>query len=210
MQGSSDYIAITMKKDARPRGRPRTFDEADVLDIAKDLFWQQGYEGTSIKDLTLAMRMTPPSLYAAFDSKQSLYLRVLDRYVETFGQLLFAGLFDEPDLKKAISHVVHIWAELLTSGSHPKGCMISLGVANHGPEHASVAQDLAERRARTKRLILDRLETSADQLPDGTDLAGLANYIAMAILGMSVQARDGMSTPDMLRVADRVMAAWPE
>jgi TetR/AcrR family transcriptional regulator, copper-responsive repressor len=209
MWGSRDYITMTMKKDARPRGRPRTFDEADVLDIAKDLFWQQGYEGTSIKDLTLAMRMTPPSLYAAFDSKQSLYRRVLDRYVETFGQLLLAGLFDEPDLKKAISHVVHIWAELLTSGSHPKGCMISLGMANHAPEHASVAQDLAARREQTSGLILDRLNADKDQLPDGTDLPGLANYFAMAIQGMSMQARDGMTTRDMLRVADRVMAAWP-
>ena len=76
---------------------------------------------------------------------------------------------------------------------------------------AAVARDtaLAMRRARTTGLILDRLEADKDQLPEGTDLAGLANYIAMALMGMSMQARDGMSTQDLLRVADRVMAAWP-
>ena len=199
-----------MKKDVRPRGRPRSFDEANVLDIAKVLFWERGYEGTSIKDLTDAMGMTPPSLYAAFDSKEALYRRVLDRYVETFGHLLLQGLFEEPDLKSAVSRIVHMWAQLLSGDAHPKGCMISLGMANHAPDHTHIAHELAMRRAQTTQLILDRLKADRDQLPDGTDLLGLANYVAMAILGMSVQARDGMTTQDMLRVADRVMAAWPE
>lgn len=201
---------MTMKKDARPRGRPRSFDETDVLDIAKDLFWERGYEATSIKDLTEAMGMTPPSLYAAFGSKEALYGRVLDRYVETFGHRLIEGLFEEPDLKRAVARIVQSWTWLLSGEAHPKGCMISLGLACHAPDHASVARALALRRAQTTSLILDRLEAGKDQLPTGTDLAGLANYIAMALLGMSMQARDGMSTQALLRVADRVMAAWPE
>ena len=201
---------MTMKKDARPRGRPRSFDETDVLDIAKDLFWQRGYEATSIKDLTEAMGMTPPSLYAAFGSKEALYGRVLDRYVETFGHRLLDGLFDERDLKKAVSRIVQIWAQLLSGETHPKGCMISLGMASHAPDQASVARALALRRAQTTGLILDRLEAGKDQLPKGTDVAGLADYLAMALMGMSMQARDGMSTQALLRVADRVMAAWPQ
>lgn len=203
-----------MKKDSRQRGRPRIFEETRVLDIAKDLFWQRGYEATTIRNLTEAMGMTPPSLYAAFGSKEGLYERVLDRYVETFGYRLLEGLFDEPDLKKAVSNVVHRWADLLSEEAHPKGCMISLGMANHAPENhapedANVARILAERRARTTRLILTRLEQGRDQFPDGTDLSALANYIAMALLGMSVQARDGMTTQEMHSLADRVMAAWP-
>lgn len=201
---------MTMKNDTRPRGRPRSFDETDVLDIAKDLFWQRGYEATSIKDLTEAMGMTPPSLYAAFGSKEALYGRVLDRYVETFGHRLLDGLSEERDLKKAVSRIVQIWAQLLSGETHPKGCMISLGMASHAPDNASVARALAMRRAQTTGLILDRLEADKDQLPEGTDLAALANYIAMALMGMSMQARDGMSTQDLLRVADRVMAAWPK
>lgn len=201
---------MTMKQVARPRGRPRSFDETDVLDIAKDLFWEQGYEATSIKDLTEAMGMTPPSLYAAFGSKEALYGRVLDRYVETFGHRLIEGLFEEPDLNKAIGHIVQSWAGLLSGAAHPKGCMISLGMVSHAPDHASVARALALRRAQTTGLILDRLEAGKDQLPKGTDVAGLADYLAMALMGMSMQARDGMSTQALLRVADRVMAAWPQ
>jgi AcrR family transcriptional regulator len=198
-----------MKKDARPRGRPRTFDEADVLDIAKNLFWQRGYEATSIKDLTEAMGMTPPSLYAAFGSKEALYDRVLDRYAETIGQMLLRELHAEPNLKLAISALVRDWAQLLTGGSHPKGCMISLGMSTHAPDDATIAQGVANRRAATRRLFLDRLEADKDQLPAGTDLVSLANYLAMVIAGMSMLARDGLDTAALLAVADRVMVAWP-
>lgn len=210
MSASRIYIVVTMKKDARPRGRPRTFDEADVLDIAKGLFWQRGYEATSIKDLTEAMGMTPPSLYAAFGSKEALYGRVLDRYVETFGHRLLEVLFEEPDLRRALSALVQDWARLLTGGSHPKGCMISLGMPTHSPDQASIAQGVANRRAATRMLFLDRLEAGKDQLPAGTDLTALANYLAMVIAGMSMLARDGLDTAALLAVADRVVAAWPQ
>ena len=198
-----------MKKESRPRGRPRSFDESDVLDAATCLFWERGYEGTSIKDLIDAMGLTPPSVYAAFGSKEALYGRVLDRYAETFGQLLLRELDAEPDLKRAISALVQDWARLLTGDGHPKGCMISLGMPTCSPDQAGIAQGVANRRAATRRLFLDRLEADRDQLPAGTDLTALANYMAMVIAGMSVLARDGMTTAEVLAVADVAMAAWP-
>jgi AcrR family transcriptional regulator len=198
-----------MKKESRPRGRPRSFDESDVLDAATCLFWERGYEGTSIKDLIDAMGMTPPSVYAAFGSKEALYGRVLDRYAETFGQTLLRELDAEPDLKRAISALVQDWARLLTGDGHPKGCMISLGMPTCSPDQAGIAQGVANRRAATRRLFLDRLEADRDQLPAGTDLTALANYMAMVIAGMSVLARDGMTTAEVLAVADVAMAAWP-
>jgi TetR/AcrR family transcriptional regulator, copper-responsive repressor len=199
-----------MVKEIRPRGRPRTFDEAAVLDAATCLFWERGYEGTSIKDLIDAMGMSPPSVYAAFGSKEALYDRVLDRYAETFGQMLLRELHAEPDLKRAISALVHDWARLLTGGSHPKGCMISLGMPTHSPDQASIAQGVANRRAATRVLFVDRIEAGKDQLPAGTDLTALANYLAMVIAGMSMLARDGLDTAALLAVADRVMVAWPK
>ena len=199
-----------MERESRPRGRPRTFDETEVLDAATRLFWERGYEATSIKDLIDAMGMTPPSLYAAFGSKEALYDRVLDRYAQAFGQMLLRELHAEPDLKRAISALVHDWARLLTGGSHPKGCMISLGMPTHAPDQAGIAQGVANWRAATRRLFLDRLETGRDQLPAGTDLTTLANYLAMVIAGMSMLAGDGLDTAALLAVADRVMVAWPE
>jgi AcrR family transcriptional regulator len=198
-----------MVKEIRPRGRPRTFDEAAVLDAATCLFWERGYEGTSIKDLIDAMGMSPPSVYAAFGSKEALYDRVLDRYAQTFGQMLLRELQAEPDLKRTISALVQDWARLLTGGSHPKGCMISLGMPTHSPDQASIAQSVANRRAATRQLFLLRLEAGRDQLPAGTDLTALANYLAMVIAGMSMLARDGLDTAALLAVADRVMRAWP-
>ncbi len=198
-----------MEKEIRPRGRPRAFDENTVLDRAARLFWEQGYEGTSVKDLTDAMGMTPPSLYAAFGSKEALYDRVLDRYAETFGQMLLRELHAGPGLRQAITALVRDWARLLTGEGHPRGCMISLGMPGCSPDQAGVAQGVANRRAATRRLFLDRLEADRDQLPAGTDLTALANYLATVIAGMSMLARDGMTTPDLLAVADVAMAAWP-
>lgn len=199
-----------MKKESRPRGRPRTFDEVEVLDAATRLFWERGYEGTSIKDLVDAMGMTPPSVYAAFGSKDALYERVLDRYAATFGQMLLRELHAETDLKRAISALVRDWARLLTGEAHPKGCMISLGMPIHSPDQAAIARSLANRRAATRQLFLDRLEAGRDQLPQGTDLTALANYLAMVIAGMSVLARDGLTTADLVAVADVAVAGWPE
>lgn len=206
----NDYIVIAMEKDPRPRGRPRTFDEATVLDAAARLFWERGYEGTSIKDLIDVMGMTPPSVYAAFGSKEALYDRVLDRYAETFGQMLLRELRAEPDLRRAITALLRDWACLLTGEDHPKGCMISLGMPTHTPDQAAIAQGLANRRAATRQLFLDRLKADRDQLPADTELIALANYLAMAIAGMSMLARDGLPAADLLAVADRAMAAWPE
>ena len=62
------------------RGRPRAFDMDKALDAALDLFWRKGYEGTSIADLTKAMGINPPSLYAAFGGKETLFHQALDRY----------------------------------------------------------------------------------------------------------------------------------
>jgi TetR/AcrR family transcriptional regulator, copper-responsive repressor len=198
-----------MKKEPKPRGRPRTFDEAEVLDAATRLFWERGYEATSIKDLIDAMGLTPPSVYAAFGSKEALYGRVVDRYAETFGQMLLRELHADSDLKRTISALVRDWAQLLTGGGHPKGCMISLGMPTHAPDQAGIAHDMANRRAATRRLFLERLEAGKDQLPPDTDLVALANYLAMVIAGMSILARDGLDTAALLAVADRVMVAWP-
>ncbi|MGL6210904.1 MAG: TetR/AcrR family transcriptional regulator [Paracoccaceae bacterium] len=199
-----------MQKEPKTRGRPRTFDEAEVLDAATRLFWERGYEGTSIRDLVGATGLTPPSVYAAFGSKEALYERVLDRYAETFGQMLVRKLGTEPDLKRAISALVRDWAQLLTGSGHPNGCMISLGMPAHAPDLAAIAQSVASRRAATRRMFLDRLEASKDQLPEGADLTALANYLAMGIAGMSILARDGLSGDDLLAVADVATAGWPE
>lgn len=204
-----DFIVIAMKSPAKPRGRPRKFNEEEILDIARDLFWRQGYEGTSLKDLTTAMGITPPSLYAAFGSKEGLYARALDRYVQTHGAGLLAGMDAEPDVKHAFARLMQNCVALFGSTDVPPGCMISTGVLRCAPENDAVARDLAARRLATADLLRARLEVDRDQLPEGTDLEALANYFAMSIEGLSVQARDGLTGAQLARLAERIMAAWP-
>jgi TetR/AcrR family transcriptional regulator, copper-responsive repressor len=199
-----------MKNDAKPRGRPRTFDEAAALQIARDLFWERGYDGTSMKDLVVALGMTPPSIYAAFGSKDGLYDRVLDCYAESFGKDLMADFFDCPDLRTAVRNLMMTWARLLAAPAHPKGCMISVGMISHAPDNARIAQDLAARRRTTKGLFLSRLTAGKDQLPVGTKPDVLANYLAMAITGLSVLARDGATTAELTAVAELALTIWPD
>jgi TetR/AcrR family transcriptional regulator, copper-responsive repressor len=198
-----------MKNDARPRGRPRTFDEAAALQIARDLFWERGYDGTSMKDLVEALGMTPPSIYAAFGSKDGLYDRVLDCYAESFGKDLLADFVDSPDLRLAVRNLMLTWARLLAAPAHPRGCMISVGMISHAPDNARIAQDLAARRRATKGLFLSRLTGGKDQLPEGMEPDVLANYLAMAIAGLSVLARDGATTAELTAVAELALTIWP-
>lgn len=198
-----------MKSSTKPRGRPRKFNEEEILDIARDLFWRQGYEGTSLKDLTAAMGITPPSLYAAFGSKEGLYARALDRYVQTHGAGLLAGMDAEPDVKLAFARLMQNCVVLFGSTDVTPGCMISTGVIRCAPENDRVAQDLVARRRAMTDLLHQRLLADRDQLSDGTDLEALAHYFAMAIQGLSVQARDGLTQPQLARLAERIMAAWP-
>jgi AcrR family transcriptional regulator len=198
-----------MKTTVKPRGRPRKFDEAQILDVARDLFWRQGYEGTSLKDLTAAMGITPPSLYAAFGSKEGLYRRALDRYAQTYGAQLLEGMAEERDLKRAFARLIENCVTQFGAGTVPPGCMISTGLLGCAPENDAVARDLTARRMAMADLLHARLQADRDQLPPDTDLASLANYFAMSIEGLSVQARDGLDRAQLAPLAAWIMAAWP-
>ncbi|MFY2822688.1 TetR/AcrR family transcriptional regulator [Ruegeria sp. MALMAid1280] len=198
-----------MEAKNTPRGRPRKFDEDRILDIARDLFWRQGYEGTSIKHLTEATGLTPPSLYAAFGSKEGLFVRALDRYTDTFGTKLMQGMAEEQHLKRAFSRLLRNCVDQFTSKGRYPGCMISLGVLVCAPENEHIAEDLAQRRLRVSAQLLDRLKADRHQLPDGTDLVALANFFAMAIEGLSIQAHDGLDKNGLDKLSKFIMAGWP-
>lgn len=199
-----------MKKESKPRGRPKSFDEAKALDVAVELFWSHGYEGTSVSDLVKAMGVTPPSLYAAFGSKKELYFRALDKYAETDGFLLVEGFLAENDLKQAFARMMQDCAHLMVKDRDHGGCMISVGLVSCSASNADISENLTQRRQSTAGVFLTRLESQKEQLPTGTNLRGLANYFAMAFMGMSVQARDGLSETEMREIADRIMDAWPQ
>ena len=193
----------------RPRGRPRGFDRDAALERAIEVFWRQGYEGTSITDLTRAMRINPPSLYAAFGDKQRLYLEAIERYQRGRRDELGPLLEQAPTARAAIERLLNEAARLYAQPDAPRGCMLML--ATTACAEASLQSQLARRRANAIRVFKARIERGVRQgeLPRGTDVGALADFYATVLKGMALQARDGASRRSLTATADAAMRAWP-
>ncbi|MFF4588172.1 TetR/AcrR family transcriptional regulator [Streptomyces sp. NPDC001388] len=193
------------------RGRPRSFDREAALVRATLLFWQHGYEGTSISDLTAAMGISPPSLYAAFGDKRTLFTEVVDRYGSTFGAFMENALAQESDTRTGFARMLDEAAVSYTDPEHPAGCLVITAATNYSPQTADIEQDLRARRVANIRSFEERLKDAEARgsLPEGADARALAVYFAAVVQGMSQQARDGATTAELRRVAEYAMAAWP-
>jgi AcrR family transcriptional regulator len=191
--------------------RQRTFDRDLALEQALRAFWRRGYEATSIAELTAAMGIKPPSLYAAFGDKRRLFEEVVARYQRTYGAFTTRALNEEPTGRQAIERVLREAAAEYADAAHPPGCMIVSSAVNCGPESAEVEELLREHRkeatAALKRRIDDDL--AAGRIPAGTDTAGMAAFYACVIQGMSTQSRDGAGPAELRRIAALAMAAYP-
>ncbi|RFB79540.1 TetR/AcrR family transcriptional regulator [Methylovirgula sp. 4M-Z18] len=193
----------------RPRGRPRAFDRDVALATAARTFWEHGFEGTSIADLTEAMRITPQSLYAAFHSKADLYHETLQWYRSTFGGVRAEALEEEPDVIACFSRILFNTARhYARGGDQPLGCMIASAVLNCASENRAVGAYLADLRLQGRTKLQRRLERAVKegQLRADTDATGLARYLAAIIQGMSVQARDGATEEDLRGLAHIAVA----
>jgi AcrR family transcriptional regulator len=192
-------------------GRPRGFDMDEALDRALDVFWRKGYEGASVSDLTEAMRINPPSLYAAFGNKEQLFRKALDRYVAQHDGV-FRRALAKPKAKDGIAALLRKSVEGLTDKSSPPGCLLVQGIAGCGDDAQCIRDTLAERRAANEKSIRERLKRAKaeGELPISTDIAGLARFISTVMQGMAVQAAGGASRKELEAVAATAMAAWPE
>jgi AcrR family transcriptional regulator len=199
-------------RPTRARGRPRSFDRDAALERAMKVFWRQGYEATSLADLTAAMGINPPSLYAAFGDKEQLFLEAVERYERGHRGSAAGGCMfgEEPTARGAIERVLRDVVDEFTKPDQPRGCMLMLAATNCSAE--SVQTALAERRAQSKALIRKRIAQgiSAGELPHGTDAGALAEFYTTVLAGMSLQARDGASRKSLEATAAAAMRAWPE
>ncbi|MDQ4045924.1 MAG: TetR/AcrR family transcriptional regulator [Actinomycetota bacterium] len=171
-----------------------------------ELFWRQGYEGTSIADLTQALGINPPSLYAAFGSKRELFERTLNRYMcERIIQLEEA--MTRPTAHEAVLELLTGRVEVFTSPSQPAGCMtIQAGLASGDP-HQEIVDLLAAAREEMRRSVLRRFDKALAEgdLPPDTDCSALARYVMSAIYGLSVEAASGAPRQELMAAA--VLAA---
>ncbi len=191
------------KNSHRKPGRPLSFDRDSALHAAMLLFWRHGYEATSIADLTAAMGITPPSLYAAFGDKKTLFRSAVQRYVS--GPVTSAGLIDVAETARgAAEALMRTAAEGFTGRGTPTGCLLATGVISCSDHAADLQAEVAAIRAQTEAQLLARI--TAEALPNPEALAA---YVIAVIQGLSTLARDGASRARLLAVVDVALAAWP-
>lgn len=191
------------------RGRPRGFDRAKALEAATQAFWQHGFEATSIADLTRAMGIGAPSLYAAFGDKKSLFREVVASYQRTHGAFASVALDSEPNAYAGVTRMLKLAASAYTDSAHPRGCLVISAAINctSADIEALLRTERNANVADLERRI--RADISASTLPPGTDARALAVFTAATIQGMSHQARDGATREDLEKVAATAMLAWP-
>lgn len=193
------------------RGRPRAFDRDAALQRAMELFWENGFEETSMTDLTDAMGIASPSLYAAFGSKEALFREAVDRYKGCVGTEIWEALDREPDIVDAIGAFLMNTARSYSDEATPRGCMIVLGARSAGPSSHPVCDTLKRHRAMNLDQLQRRFERAvADrQLPPQFDCAAAAAFYASLQHGMSIVARDGAdaATLESIAIAGRQSCA---
>ena len=194
----------------RSRGRPRIFDRVAALAKATHLFWEKGFHATSISDLTQAMNIGSPSLYAAFGSKEALYVEALDHYQNTYGGFVWNGFSSASTAREAIRRFLMDSAAAL-SGSlleTPLGCMLTLSsVGSEG--YPELGELVRSGRAGTLRRLEERLNRAAEEneIPRSVDVHSLARFVQSVQSGMAVLSKDGASRIDLEAVADAAMLA---
>ena len=199
------------KKVSRPRGRPRSFDVEKALDRALDVFWRKGYEGASLSDLTRAMGINRPSLYAAFSDKETLFRKALDRYVAGPAAYVLEAL-NEPTAHRVIERLLHGTADSLVCPQNPRGCLMVQGALACSDASESARQELILRREQGETALRRRLQRAKAEgdLPANSHPADLARFIMTVLHGMSIHAAAGASRAELHRIAQTALHACPK
>jgi AcrR family transcriptional regulator len=192
-------------------GRPREFDREAALAQAMRLFWTHGYEGVSLSDLTAAMGIGRPSLYAAFGSKEALFREAVELYDAQEGARVAAALEESATAREAVEEMLRVNARAYTDCAKPRGCLIVMGALVGAPENGAVRDWLAAHRRAGEAALEARLRRGVAEgdLPKDTDTALLAAFYTSLLQGLSIQARDGAGPGRLEAIIRMGMAHWP-
>jgi AcrR family transcriptional regulator len=201
-----------MKFDSiRPcKGRPREFDVDVALAAALRVFWRKGYESASLSDLTEAMGITRPSLYAAFGNKEALFKKALDLYERE--KLAYVGeALKAPTSREVVERLWRGALEMQFSDCQPRGCMRIMNSLSCGPEADSIRDDLNARRQSSRVAICERIEQAKAEgdLPADANADGLCSYVTAILQGMSVQASAGTPRRELESLIETSLSMWP-
>lgn len=191
-------------------GRPREFDVDEALVTALGLFWEHGYESTSLSQLRSALGISSASFYHAFSSKEDLFKNVVQRYVESYGQVTSPAGDDSLAPREAIERTLRQSAAMQTGPDHPLGCLLILTGTLTAPGDAAVRELLAQLRAANRRNIVTCVERAiaCGELPPGTDAHALGTMFHSFLAGIATEARDGTPGTVLDQAIGYLMAAW--
>jgi AcrR family transcriptional regulator len=192
-------------------GRPRGFDREEALRQAMTVFWRLGYEGASLEELQAAMGgISPPSLYAAFGSKEGLFREAVELYAATAGGRPMRALSAGLTAREAVHAMLREAVDLFSGDGAFAGCLVTTGAINCAPASKGVHDYLQQFRQQAPGLIQDRLEQAvADgDLPAGRDLAAMASFYTTVLQGLALRAHDRATREALIAAADAAMAAW--
>jgi AcrR family transcriptional regulator len=202
---------MAVAKLPKRTGRPRGFDQDEALERAMHVFWRKGFEGASLNDLTAAMGIQPASLYQAFGNKRALFEKALAQYLA--GPVAFVhDALNEPRAYAVADRILRRTAEFLTEGRSRRGCMTIQAALAGGVEGEPIRRKLIALRVREQDALRRRFERAKSEgdLPSDADAADLAQFVTAIYQGMTVQAINGASREDLLRLSDTALRIWPK
>ena len=193
-----------------PRGRPREFDPEEALASALRVFWQKGYDGASMSDLTDAMGITKPSLYACFGNKEALFRKALDLY-ERDKLCYVRSALEAPTARGVAERILRGAVSAQCGDSDPQGCLGVISTMACATEAESIRNEVIARRKSSEQAMIARFERARDEgdLPDHVDPEGLASFLTTVLQGLSVKATSGADRKSLERAVETTLACWP-
>ena len=195
------------------KGRPRKFDVEKALESAMLVFWRNGYEGSSLSELTAAMKINRPSLYGTFGDKEKLFYQALDRYLTDYGIAGVKQLAAYSDIRDAIAAFLNCIAKQLTDSNLPPGCLIANSTLECGGKRfENIGRRLSQCHRETEAALHSRLKLAQDmgQISEEEDIQALAQFFTTTMLGMGVMARTNSNPEVIQQLAKTALRALPE
>ena len=192
------------------RGRPREFDRTAALERAMELFWERGFEGTSMTDLTSAMGIGSTSLYAAFGSKDELFREAVEHYGLSAGAEIWAAVTAADTAHGAVESYLMTTARAFTRGDCPTGCFVVLSALHVNGATEALRADLMDKREANTADLVEILSRGVEngEIPCTADISAIARFYVTVQQGMSIQARDGADRATLETIARSALAAW--
>lgn len=199
-----------MKKSTPTRGRPRSFNREVALAQMTELFWRQGYDATSVADLTESVGINTPSLYAAFGNKEKAYFEAVDYYRRNEGGRIWENMEARSSARDAVATMLQTSADEFTRSNKPRGCMVVLGALSTADSNAVIFKRMQAYRAEVHAKLEAKIQAGIEneELPATADAKAIACFYCSVQQGMSVRARDGASRKELKKTAELALLGW--